>query len=59
MKELVEKINYLARKSREEGLTPKEKEEQQDLRRKYIENIKSQLRFYLEPEEEQNEGKNE
>ncbi len=55
MKELIEKINYLARKSREEGLTPEEKEEQQGLRRKYIENIKSQIRFYLEPEEEQNE----
>lgn len=35
--ELIKRINELARKSKAEGLTDKEKEEQQVLRQKYIE----------------------
>lgn len=35
--ELIKKINELAKKSKEEGLSDAEKEEQQKLRRQYIE----------------------
>ena len=42
-KETVERINYLARKNKSEGLTPEEEQEQQDLRRRYIDSIKNQL----------------
>lgn len=42
-KETVERINYLARKNKSEGLTPEEEQEQQDLRRLYIDSIKNQL----------------
>ncbi len=46
--ELVERINYLARKQRYEGLTDEEKEEQQKLRRQYLDGIKSQVVDALE-----------
>ena len=36
MKELIKRINELAKKSREEGLSDTEKEEQAALRKKYI-----------------------
>jgi len=36
MKELIKRINELAKKSREEGLTDEEKAEQTQLRQKYI-----------------------
>ena len=36
MKELIKRINELAKKSREEGLSDSEKEEQTALRKKYI-----------------------
>ena len=36
MKELIKRINELAKKSREEGLTEEEKVEQAQLRQKYI-----------------------
>lgn len=42
-RELVKRINYLARKQRYEGLTEQEKEEQQKLRRKYLDGIKKQV----------------
>lgn len=45
--ELILRINELHKKSKEEGLTQKEKEEQQVLRRKYIDNIKNQVREQL------------
>ncbi len=36
MDELVKRINALAKKSREEGLTDAEKEEQAELRQRYV-----------------------
>ena len=36
MTELIQRINELAKKSREEGLTETEKDEQAELRQKYI-----------------------
>lgn len=46
-KNRLDRINELARKSKEEGLTPEEKKEQEILRKEYIEafraNFKSQL----------------
>ncbi|MGI6066240.1 MAG: DUF896 domain-containing protein [Bacillota bacterium] len=47
-KELIERINYLAKKKREEGLTKEEEQEQAEVRRQYIEGIKAQLRPLLE-----------
>lgn len=44
---LIERINALAKKSKEEGLTEEEKSEQQKLRRKYINVIKKNLRAEL------------
>lgn len=54
-KELIERINYLAKKKRETGLTPEEELEQQQVRRRYIDGIKDQLRPMLETSKE---GKN-
>lgn len=42
-KELVDRINYLARKQRDGGLTDKEKEEQKILRERYLKGIRSQV----------------
>ena len=44
---LIERINALAKKSKEEGLTEEEKIEQQKLRREYINIIKKNLRAEL------------
>jgi len=44
---LIERINDLAKKSKEEGLTEEEKSEQQKLRREYINVIKKNLRAEL------------
>ena len=38
--QLINRINELARKSKTEGLTPEEKEEQQKLRKKYLEEFR-------------------
>ena len=46
--ELVNRINHLARKERFEGLTAEEKEEQQKLRRQYLDNIRQQMIDALE-----------
>ncbi len=43
MKELIERINFLARKSREEGLTEEEKKEQADVRAQYIQKFRQGL----------------
>ena len=40
MEELIKKINALAKKSREEGLTDAEKEEQAKLRQAYIQKFR-------------------
>lgn len=46
--EQVARINALARKSREVGLTPEEQAEQQQLRRAYVDAVKNSLRSHLE-----------
>ena len=46
--ELVNLINHLARKERFEGLTAEEKEEQQKLRRQYLDSIRQQMIDVLE-----------
>lgn len=45
--EMINRINFLAKKSREEGLTDTEKEEQQKLRRAYIDAYKQSLESQL------------
>ena len=47
-KKKIERINELARKSRETELTEAEKEEQAVLRREYIESFKLSLRSQLD-----------
>ncbi len=44
----IERINELARKSKAEGLTTAEREEQQLLRREYIEAIRGNLKAQLD-----------
>ncbi|MCT8977636.1 DUF896 domain-containing protein [Clostridium sp. CX1] len=46
--ELIERINFLYKKSKNEGLTEEEKDEQQKLRRRYIDNVKRNFRAQLE-----------
>ena len=46
--EMIERINELAHKSKEFGLTAEEKEEQALLRREYIEDFKANLRAQLD-----------
>ena len=46
--ELTNRINYLYKKSNEEGLTEEEKVEQQELRQKYIDNVKRNFRAQLD-----------
>lgn len=45
--ELINKINALAQKSKEEGLTESEKEEQKKLREEYLELIRGQVKNHL------------
>lgn len=47
-KELIERINFLARKQRDGGLTVEEKSEQDQLRRVYIDCIKSRVKETLD-----------
>jgi uncharacterized protein YnzC (UPF0291/DUF896 family) len=47
-KEMIDRINALAHKQRQSGLTAEEKNEQTLLRQQYIENIKAQVRGQLE-----------
>jgi uncharacterized protein YnzC (UPF0291/DUF896 family) len=47
-KEMIDRINFLSKKSRSEGLTEEEKSEQQELRRKYIDFIKGQVKQQLD-----------
>lgn len=48
MDKVVERINFLYKKSQGEGLTEEEKEEQQKLRRHYIDSVKRNFRSQLE-----------
>ncbi len=43
MEKLIERINYLARKSRAEGLTEEEKKEQAEVRAQYIQKFRQGL----------------
>ena len=45
--ERIQRINELYHKSKAEGLTPEEKEENERLRTEYIQNIRSNLRAQL------------
>ncbi len=46
--ELIARINALAKKSRETSLTDDERAEQTELRRRYIENIRTQVKAQLD-----------
>ena len=48
MDETIKRINELYHKSQAEGLTEEEKEEQKNLRQKYIDSIKNNLKGQLE-----------
>ncbi|MEG0773331.1 DUF896 domain-containing protein [Clostridium sp.] len=45
--EMIERINFLYKKSQAEGLTEEEKSEQEELRRRYIDNVKRNFREQL------------
>lgn len=47
IEEVIEKINYLYKKSQEEGLTSDEKDMQKKLRQRYIDNVKKNFRAQL------------
>ena len=44
----IDRINFLAKKQREEGLTEEEKAEQARLRREYIDSVVGNLRAQLD-----------
>lgn len=46
--EIISRINALAKKQREYGLSQEESAEQAKLRRIYIDNIKAQLKMHLD-----------
>lgn len=48
IEEVIEHINLLYKKSQEEGLSDHEKELQQKLRKRYIDNVKRNFRSQLE-----------
>ena len=48
MDDIIKKINELYKKMKEEGLNEAEKEEQQILRRRYIDSVKGNFRAQLE-----------
>lgn len=48
MDEVIARINVLAKKAKEEGLTPEELTERDKLRRIYIDSVKSSLVGHLE-----------
>ncbi|MDD5793829.1 MAG: DUF896 domain-containing protein [Clostridiales bacterium] len=47
IEEVIENINYLYKKSQQIGLTDEEKELQQKLRQRYIDNVKRNFRAQL------------
>lgn len=44
----IERLNYLAKKSKTEGLSEEEKAEQQKLRREYVDSVVGNLRAQLD-----------
>lgn len=48
MDKLIERINFLYKKSKETGLTEEEKNEQTELRKQYIDIIKGNVRAQLD-----------
>lgn len=48
VKEKLDRINFLAKKSKNEGLTPQEAEEQAALRKEYLEEFRRGFRAQLE-----------
>lgn len=47
-KEKIDRINYLARKSKAEGLSEIEKQEQQELRKEYLESFREDFKKKLD-----------
>ncbi len=47
-KELIDKINALARKQRAEGLTEEERQQQAELRKQYLSEFRSNFRQILD-----------
>lgn len=47
-KELIDRINFLSKKSKLEGLTEKEKNEQAILRKEYLSKFRERLKMQLE-----------
>lgn len=58
IEEVIEKINLLYKKSKEEGLTEEEKQEQTELRARYIDNVKKNFRAQLDTVEKKPTSKN-
>ncbi|WP_156289144.1 DUF896 domain-containing protein [Oceanobacillus salinisoli] len=46
-KDKLSRINELARKSKSEGLTDKEKTEQKDLRQEYLKNVRKSFKSHM------------
>ncbi|MCI9071176.1 MULTISPECIES: DUF896 domain-containing protein [Clostridia] len=57
IEDVITRINELYKKSKEEGLNDQEKEEQQVLRRRYIDSYKDNLRAQLQGIEPKNKKK--
>ena len=57
IEDVITRINELYKKSKEEGLNDEEKEEQQVLRRRYIDSYKDNLRAQLQGIEPKNKKK--
>ena len=48
MEAMIKRINELAKKKREEGLTPEEMQEQQELYKKYLAGFRNNLKQQIE-----------